>query len=62
MSIWWDLFDYWELDDDGRQNLVALSQHSPDGYERANSIVAQRLKKKASRVWLRVRMYGHIYG
>ena len=52
VDIWWELFDYWHIDEDARMNLVALSQYSPEGYEHANSIIGQLLKKKALRVLL----------
>ena len=47
VRAWWSILDYWHIDDNARESLFALSQHSDQGYQAANELIGKLLKKKA---------------
>ena len=50
---WWELLDYYDVDEPGRASLFALAQHSDKGYEAANDLIGKLVKKWADNVAVR---------
>ena len=46
VTVWWSILNFWHVDDDAREALFALAQHSDQGYQAANELIGKLLKKR----------------
>ena len=46
VKVWWELLDFFEVDEPARQSLFALAQYGEEGYYHANTLVSKMIKKR----------------
>ena len=60
-NVWWEILDWWHIDQDARAQLFSLAQHSDKGREEANELIGKLLKKKADKTEFKSNASAFIY-